>query len=62
VDGIAALWLLEADDQALAIVPAADAAPLWRALEQAGRPFGICSVGRDAALRYALIHRARPSL
>ena len=34
-------------------------ATAWRAIEQAGRPFGISCVGIEAARRYALLERGR---
>ena len=58
VKGVAGSWLLESDRRALAVVARADAACLWRALEDAGRPFGISCVGYEAARRYALLERS----
>jgi glycine cleavage system aminomethyltransferase T len=57
VDGIEASWLLESDHRALALVPRAHATGAWRAIEAAGRPFGISCIGHDAASRYALLER-----
>jgi glycine cleavage system aminomethyltransferase T len=55
-------WLLESDRRALALVPSASAAAVWRAIERAGRPFGISCVGVEAARRYALLERgSRPA-
>ena len=31
----------------------------WRAIERAGRPFGLSCVGQEAAGRYALLERTR---
>jgi glycine cleavage system aminomethyltransferase T len=56
--GTDALWLLESDRRALALVPVQAAGAAWRAIEQAGRPFGISCVGTEAARRYALLERA----
>jgi glycine cleavage system aminomethyltransferase T len=53
-----ALWLLESDSKALALVARASAGAVWQAIEQAGHPFGICAVGQDAIARYGLIRRA----
>lgn len=58
VKGVDVMWLLESDRRALAVVARADAARLWRALEDAGRPFGISCVGYEAARRYALLERS----
>jgi glycine cleavage system aminomethyltransferase T len=59
IDGIDVMWLLEADRRALALVREDRAGALWRAIEAAGRPFGISCVGWDAASRYALLERNR---
>ncbi|HUO73198.1 MAG TPA: hypothetical protein VMU39_20685 [Solirubrobacteraceae bacterium] len=56
--GTDAMWLLESDHRALVLVPAGSAGAAWRAIEQAGRPFGISCVGTEAARRYALLERA----
>ncbi len=58
VGGIDALWLLQSDHRALALVPAGLAGDAWLAIEQAGRPQGISCVGLEAASRYALLERA----
>jgi glycine cleavage system aminomethyltransferase T len=58
VAGIDAFWLLESDRQALALVPDAFAGHAWRAIELAGRPFGISCVGSEAARRFALLERS----
>jgi hypothetical protein len=55
--GAEVLWLLESDDKALALMPAADAPAVWHAIERAGRPHGLCAVGQEALARYALIRR-----
>jgi glycine cleavage system aminomethyltransferase T len=52
-----ALWLLESDRKALALVSQASAGAVWRSIERAGRRFGICAVGQDAITRYELIRR-----
>jgi glycine cleavage system aminomethyltransferase T len=59
VAGVEVSWLLESDRSAIALVPRARAADVWRAIEVAGRPFGISCVGQEAAGRYALLERAR---
>jgi glycine cleavage system aminomethyltransferase T len=48
-------WLLEGATSALAIVDAAGAADVWRALDAAGRPYGMGSVGLDSIDRYVLV-------
>jgi glycine cleavage system aminomethyltransferase T len=58
VDGVEVMWLMQSDRRALALVARADAADVWRALENAGRPFGISCVGYEAARRYALLERS----
>ena len=35
------------------------AGEVWRAIEHAGRPFGLSCVGQEAAGRYALLERTR---
>lgn len=56
VAGVDALWLLaRGDEQALAVVPRAAAAAVWREVLRAGRRHGICCVGVDAVQRFALI-------
>lgn len=59
VGGVDGFWLLESDSRALALVPDAFAGTAWRAIEQAGRPFGISCVGIEAARRYSLFERGR---
>jgi glycine cleavage system aminomethyltransferase T len=62
IGAVQALWLLESDRRALALVPHGDAGQAWRAIEGAGRPFGISCVGLEAASRYSLVERAgRPA-
>ena len=53
--GADVLWLLESDHKALALVPRAHAAQVWRTIDRAGQAFGISAVGREAVARYALI-------
>jgi glycine cleavage system aminomethyltransferase T len=60
VAGIDATWLLPSDRRALVLLDYARAGDAWRAIEDAGRPFGISCVGREAASRYALLERSRP--
>jgi len=55
--GADALWLLESDDKALALMPTADAPAGWHTLERAGQRFGLCAVGQEALVRYSLIRR-----
>lgn len=62
IGGSGALWLLESDHQALAVLPEHYAAAAWHEIEQAGRPFGLCPVGREAIQRYALVLRGRRPL
>ena len=50
-------WLLNADDDALAITPRASASALWRRITQTGRPWQICAVGHEALLRYRMLTR-----
>jgi glycine cleavage system aminomethyltransferase T len=50
-------WLLQSDHRALAMMDHGDAPEVWRALHAAGRPFGICAVGREAIVRYSLLAR-----
>lgn len=57
VNGVPIKWLLESDHRALALVPREEAAGVWRAIEDAGRPFGISCVGHEAASRYMLLER-----
>ncbi|HYZ82475.1 MAG TPA: hypothetical protein VE571_14455 [Solirubrobacteraceae bacterium] len=54
-----AWWLLESDHSALMLVDRGRAGQLWRAIENAGRRFGLSCVGREAAGRYALLERGR---
>lgn len=57
VTGADVLWLLESDDKALALMPAADAPAVWHTIERAGQRFGLCAVGQEAVARYSLIRR-----
>jgi glycine cleavage system aminomethyltransferase T len=59
VAGVEVFWLLESDRSAIGLVPRDRAVAVWRAIEVAGRPFGISCVGREAAGRYAVLERAR---
>jgi hypothetical protein len=52
-----AMWLLQSEHLALALVPRVHADSAWRAIEQAGRAQHICCVGQDAVTRYALLER-----
>ncbi len=58
LDGIGVDWLLQSDHSALVLVPREHAGEAWRAIERAGRPFGISCVGHEAACRYALLERS----
>jgi len=49
--------LLESDRRALLVTDTADADRVWRAVEEAGRGFGISCVGLDAVERFALLDR-----
>lgn len=53
------LWLLASDRSALVLAPRADAAGVWKAIEDAGRPFGITNVGHEAIDRYRLLDDSR---
>jgi glycine cleavage system aminomethyltransferase T len=55
--GADVLWLLESDDKALALMNSADAPAVWHAIERAGQRYGLCAVGQEALVRYALIRR-----
>jgi glycine cleavage system aminomethyltransferase T len=59
VADVPVMWLLDSDRRALALVPSQSAAPVWRAIEATGRPFGISCVGWEAAARYAVLERTR---
>ncbi len=59
VAGADVMWLLDSDRRALALVPCRSAGSVWRAIETAGRPFGISCVGWEAAARYAVLERTR---
>jgi glycine cleavage system aminomethyltransferase T len=50
-------WLLESDRSAIMLAPSEQAGRVWRAIESAGRPFGLSCVGQEAAGRYALLER-----
>jgi glycine cleavage system aminomethyltransferase T len=54
------VWrLLESDRSALMLVDRGRAGEVWRAIEHAGRRFGLSCVGHAAAGRYALLERTR---
>lgn len=55
--GTQAIWLLQSDHRALALVPRSNAEAAWHAIERAGRPQRICCVGQDAIARYTLLDR-----
>lgn len=55
-----ALWLLESDSRALALVPHGLAGKSWSVIEDAGRPYGVSCVGLEAAQRYELLKPANP--
>jgi glycine cleavage system aminomethyltransferase T len=55
--GFPALVLREAPMQFLAVVAAAHAAEIWRALQSAGHEHGLGSVGRTALERFAISER-----
>ena len=59
IAGTGAWWLLESDRSALMLVDREHAGEVWRAIEHAGRPFGLSCVGHEAAGRYALLERTR---
>jgi glycine cleavage system aminomethyltransferase T len=55
VGGVLVNWLIESSHNALAVVERAEALVVWRAIETAGRPFGLAYVGREAGARYRLL-------
>jgi len=55
--GVEALWLLQSEHRALALVPGSVAGTAWRAIERAGQPHRMCCVGQDAIARYELLER-----
>jgi glycine cleavage system aminomethyltransferase T len=57
---VEALWLLQSEHRALALVPGPAAGNAWHAIERAGRPHRICCVGHDAIARYELLERRDP--
>ncbi len=61
VAGVGVLWLLQSGRRAVALIPEASAATVWRAIEHAGRRSGICAVGKDALTRYALLQEGLES-
>lgn len=54
VAGVPVLWLLECDHRATAVMAGEDAGIVWQAIARAGRPLGLCAVGREALTRFAL--------
>ncbi len=52
-----ALWLLQSEHRALALVPRVHADDAWHAIEHAGRGQHICCVGQDAVTRYELLEQ-----
>jgi glycine cleavage system aminomethyltransferase T len=59
IAGTDAWWLLESDRSALLLVDRERAGEVWRAIEHAGRPFGLSCIGQEAAGRYSLLERTR---
>jgi glycine cleavage system aminomethyltransferase T len=55
--GVEAMWLLESEHRALALVSSLHANAAWQEIERAGRPSQICCVGQDAIARYALLEQ-----
>jgi glycine cleavage system aminomethyltransferase T len=51
--------LLQSDRRALLVLDAVDADRVWRAVEEAGRPFGISYVGIEAVERFSLLDPLR---
>jgi len=51
--------LLQSDSRALILTVRADAARVWHAVEEAGRPLHLSHVGSDAVARYALLDARR---
>jgi glycine cleavage system aminomethyltransferase T len=62
VAGVDVQWLLESDRKAVALMPLQSAASVWRTIEHAGEPYGLCAVGQQALARYALVREAGASL
>ena len=60
VADVEALWLLQSDHRALALVPGSTAGTVWQAIERAGRSHRMCCVGQDAVRRYELLKRRDP--
>lgn len=54
IAGVPVLWLLQSDRQATAVMADEDAGTVWQAITRAGRPLGLCAVGREALTRFAL--------
>lgn len=55
IAGTDARALLQSDQSAVLLVPAADADRVWHAVERAGRPFGMACVGIEALERFTLV-------
>jgi glycine cleavage system aminomethyltransferase T len=62
VGGGPAVWLLQSDHRALAVMRHADAAAAWHAIHRAGECLSICAVGQEALTRYSLLARTHPEL
>jgi hypothetical protein len=56
-----ARWLTASDHPGLLVVARDQAESALRAVERAGRDFGISYVGAEAAARYRLLQKVRPS-
>lgn len=59
VAGVDVFWLLESDNSALVLAPRSAGIRVWKAIEDAGRPFHISCIGRDAFDRYMMLRRTR---
>jgi hypothetical protein len=59
IAGAAAHVLLQSDRRAILLVEPSAADGVWRAVAEAGRPFGLSCVGTEAVERFALLDRLR---
>jgi len=58
IAGMGVEVLLQSDRRALVVADARDAEAVWRAVDAAGRPFGLSYVGAEAERRYAVLERS----
>jgi glycine cleavage system aminomethyltransferase T len=57
IGGVGVQVLLQSDRRAVVVVDTREAESVWRAIEAAGREFGLSYVGADAERRYAVLER-----